>query len=142
MSQRPIFTLKPSHWINIGYYLVSLIGLVYFPFCILIGIYKYLEIEFWHYDFYDSEILERKGVFKVTHRKISIERIKDVALDEPFFYRLVGIGNYYISSSDPYLSSLELKAVPHTDEFWMLLRSLVNTNSKNKNKIEVDLNYL
>jgi hypothetical protein len=78
----------------------------------------------------------------VTHRKISIERIKDVALDEPFFYRLVGIGNYYISSSDPYLSSLELKAVPHTDEFWMLLRSLVNTNSKNKNKIEVDLNYL
>lgn len=142
MPQSPIFSLKPSHWINVGYYLLSLISLSYFPVFIVVGIYKYLEIEYWRYDFFDNEIVESKGVFSVSHRRISYVRIKDVALDEPFLYRLVGIGKYYISSSDPYMNVLVLNAVPHSDKLWMMLRSLVHANSNKKNQVEVDLNYL
>lgn len=142
MKQKPSFSLKPSHWINTVYYLLSLLSLMYFPFFIIMGIYKYLEIEFWWYDFYEDEIVERKGVFNVTHRKISYLRIKDVALDEPLLYRIVGLAKYYISSSDPYMKTLILTAVPHNDELWKYLKKLVNNNVSKKNQIEVDLNYL
>ncbi len=140
--EKPIFTLQPSHWLHSGYYAVSIASLFAFPAFALIGIYKFFEIECWKYEFHEKEIIERKGVFNVSRRKILFNRIKDVAMDEPILHRLVSIGNYTILSSDPYSNILILRGVTSSHELWNLLRGLVSSNNSSKKQLEVDLNYL
>ena len=137
MNTKPV-TLRPSQWINLGY---ILFGILAAPLILPVGImiYKILEVYFWQYELHEDHIIERKGVFSVTRTELYYHRIKGVRQDAPFLYRIVGISNVSIVSSDPFCLLFVFHAIPKGLEFSQALRGLVK-EGRLKNKIqELDL---
>ena len=113
--------VKPSQWINFGWIIIGIIGIPW-VFPPLVAAYKVAELYFWSYNIDKDYIIEKKGVFSVEHREMSISRIKSIRFEEPFLMRLVGIGNLYIMSSEPYQPELKLWGIHKGSELWNELR--------------------
>lgn len=105
-----IIITKPSQWVNFGWFFVMI------PFCwlvipVLMWIWNILVLSCWQFQFNDRTIAERKGVFSVLTREIHYFRIKSIRLEEPFLFRLVGLSNVTLITSDPFIPILKLYAV-------------------------------
>lgn len=103
------FVLRPSQWLNTGYY-VLLIAMMYIfwehpivwiPF-ILLALYKTLDIYYWRFEIMESSFVERRGVFSVTRYVIRYHRIKSIMEKSPFYMRLWGLSNVYISTAEQF----------------------------------------
>lgn len=113
--------IRPSQWINVGWIIIGIAGIaLIIP--TLIAAYKIAEIYFWTYTIDRKYIVEKKGVFSVDHREMALGRIKSIRFEEPFLMRLVGIGNLYIKSSEPYQPELKLWGIKKGSELWEYLR--------------------
>ena len=109
------FIIKPSHWVNIFWFIVTVASAFYiYEWAVIPGIIwfgKWLVITCWEYQFHERTITERKGVFSVSTREIHYYRIKSVRVEEPFFYRFVGLCSIDIITSDPLIPVLRLYAI-------------------------------
>lgn len=129
---------KPSQWINAGWILIGILGsFLFVP--IFIALYKMLELYCWSYTIEGGYITERKGVFSVSHKELSISRIKGMRFEEPFLMRFVGIGNLYIRSADPYQTELKMWGIPKGGMLWMELRKKTEQQRKRNGVREYDL---
>ena len=129
--------LRPSQWINVGWIVFGIIG---FTFVVppLIAVYKIIEVYTWTYSIDKQIIIEKKGVFSVQHKETNLYRIKSIRFDEPFLMRLVGIGNLYIKSSDPFQPDLKLVGIPKGVELWKELRQKTMNNRRQFGVKEID----
>lgn len=133
-------TLRPSQWINLGYIIFG-VGVAPFTsgLTLVIPIWKIIETYYTTYEFYNDMIIYRRGVFTVTTDEILLYRIKAINLHEPFLYRLVGISNLRIITSDKYVNQIELTGIPVGMEFRDNLRKLVEENRSRTGTKEFDL---
>ena len=135
-----ITLLKPSQWTNLGY---IILGIVLAPYTnwltLVVPVWMMIETSFTRYEIYDDRIIYRRGVFTVTTDEILLYRIKSINLNEPFLYRLVGISNLSIITSDKYVNEITLKGVPVGMNFRNALRELVEENRTKKGVKEFDL---
>lgn len=129
--------LKPSQWINFGWIVIGIAGIA-LVIPTLIAAYKMAELHFWTYSIDGKYIIERKGVFSVDHREMSIGRIKSIRFEEPFLMRLVGIGNLYIQSSEPYQPELKLWGIKKGSELWNELRDKTDAQRRSRGIREYD----
>jgi len=131
--------LKPSQWINIGYIIGGLVLFKFTAWGILIPIWKIIETSFIRYEIYDDRIIHRRGVFNVTTDEILLHRIKSINLYEPLLYRLVGISNLSIITSDQYVKEITLTGVPVGIQFRNTLREEVEEKRLAKGVREFDM---
>ena len=135
-----ITLLKPSQWTNLGY---IILGIVLAPYTnwltLVVPVWMMIETSFTRYEIYNDRIIYRRGVFTVTTDEILLYRIKAINLNEPFLYRLVGISNLSIITSDKYVNEITLKGVPVGMNFRNALRELVEENRTKKGVKEFDL---
>ena len=129
--------LRPSQWINVGWIVFGIIGIT-FVLPPLIAVYKIIEVYTWTYSIDKQIIIEKKGVFSVQHKETNLYRIKSIRFDEPFLMRLVGIGNLYIKSSDPFQPDLKLVGIPKGVELWKELRQKTMNNRRQFGVKEID----
>jgi uncharacterized membrane protein YdbT with pleckstrin-like domain len=136
--KQPKMTLKPSQWINAGWIIIGIVGM---PLVLptLVALYKLLEVYTWSYTVDQEFIIEKKGVFSVTHLETNMYRIKSFRFEEPFLMRLVGIGNLHIQSSDPYQPELVLFGIPKGTQIWEMLRTKTLSSRKKFGVKEYDL---
>ena len=135
-----VTTLKPSHWTNIVWYGVGLLGLllgVYWLVLLPIAMTYYTSR--WFYRFDEESIIESKGIFSVSHRELQYYRIKSIKHDEPLWMRLFGISVVTIMSSDPYLPELKLYGVGQGGQVSKELRYMADRHRKNKDVKELDV---
>ena len=135
--------IKPSSIINIGWIMVIPFGFYMSPFLgglvVLIFIYKMIEVYCWRYEFYDDIIIERKGVFLVTHRELNYYRIKSVFVEEPLLHRLVDIGNIHVVTSDKFANDFTFTGVSMVHDVANNLRGSIVKGRKRNNVREYDL---
>lgn len=133
-------TIRPSQWINLGYIIFG-VGASFFTngLTLIIPIWKMIETHYTTYEFYNDTIIYRRGVFTVTTDEILLYRVKAINLHEPFLYRLVGISNLRIVTSDKYVQEIELTGIPVGMEFRDNLRKMVEENRTIKGTKEFDL---
>jgi len=131
-------TIRPSQWINIGWIIFGVIGIT-FIIPPIIAAYKMLEVYTWTYTIDKHRIIEKKGLFSVNHLETNLYRIKSFRFDEPFLMRLVGIGNLYIKSSDPYQPELKMIGIQKGEELWRKLSIKTLDNRKQFGVKEYDL---
>jgi membrane protein YdbS with pleckstrin-like domain len=105
----------------------------------LFALYKIYEVSCWRYDFYDDMIIERKGVFLVTHREINYYRIKSVFVEEPLLHRMVDMGNIHVVSSDKYANDFTLVGISMVNDVARSLRGNIVTGRKKNNVREFDM---
>lgn len=131
-------TLKPSQWINIGWVIFGVLGIpIVFP--PLIAIWKILEVSCHRYDFYDDRITETSGVINVTTNEIYYHRIKGTSLEEPLLYRIVGLSTLHVRTSDPYVSELNIVAIPIGKALMKDLKNIVKASKKKNGVKEFDM---
>jgi uncharacterized membrane protein YdbT with pleckstrin-like domain len=130
--------IKRSQWVNIGWILFGIAGIA-FIIPPIIAAYKMLEVYTWTYTIDKHRIIEKKGVFSVNHLETNLYRIKSFRFDEPFLMRMVGIGNLYIKSSNPYQPELKMIGIQKGEELWKQLRIKTLDNRQQFGVKEYDL---
>jgi membrane protein YdbS with pleckstrin-like domain len=130
--------LKPSQWINFGWVLFGVVG---FPLIIptIIAIYKIVDVYCWSYTFRDDYLVEKRGVFTVSHTEVHYHRIKSVYYEEPFLMRLVGLSKIFVSTSDRFAPFMTIVAIPDGDLFVGCLKEEIRDAQRKRGIKEIDL---
>jgi len=113
-NNKHIKTIKPSHFMNIVWYLSPTLTFLFPPLVfptLIMAWYKYFEIETWKYNFLERTIEERKGVFNVTQEEVQYYRIKSIMIEEPLWMRFFGLCVINIITSEQFKPRLTLYAV-------------------------------
>jgi len=143
--QEPLHILKPSQWINVGWYLL--------PFCLayfthnvyftlgslVVLLYKYYEVDYCRYYIYEDRMTERKGIFNVTEETVNYFRIKSIMLEEPFIMRLVGLSNVKITTSEQFKINFTFHGVENGDGIQAFLQDCARHERQKMGTRELDL---
>jgi uncharacterized membrane protein YdbT with pleckstrin-like domain len=140
--ERTIMTDKPSQWLNFGYFLLMIIGLVVFPpvgvGLTLVFLWRVLVIYFWKWNISLDSIVEVKGVLNVNTDEIYLFRIKDIHLYQPFLYRLVGLSKLYLVTSDKTRPVLLLDGIKDGESKREMFKKMTMSNRKREGVREFD----
>ncbi|TDO05385.1 PH domain-containing protein [Sunxiuqinia elliptica] len=100
--------------------------------------YYMLKIYCIRYEISSEELRHYSGILNRKHEFIEHYRIKDFAVDRPLIYRLFGLGNLTIYTSDKTTPVFKMEAIKHPQDIYKTLRDLVEQNRREKHVFEVD----
>ncbi len=103
-----------------------------------VSLWKFLKVKCMRYELTNERLKIISGILNRTTEEIELYRIKDTTFEEPFVYRMFGLGNIKLSTSDRSLPELNISALPKGKEFREKLRDLVEDIRTKKNVREVD----
>ncbi|MDD2306866.1 MAG: PH domain-containing protein [Prolixibacteraceae bacterium] len=100
--------------------------------------YQVLRVYCIRYEIHAEELRYYSGIFRRKHEFIENYRIKDYRVERPLIYRLFGLGNLIIYTSDKTTPVFRLDAIRNPEEKYKVLRGLVELNRREKHVFEVD----
>lgn len=152
-----VWTGSPSQWLNIGWYLASLIGiavlvivavlteqplLVAFAVVpVIAAIVQYLKVRSTRIDVTTERITTTVGIFSRRKWDMELYRVKDTMLHEPFLLRFVRRANIQIISSDRSSPSVTLPALPDAERLRQQIRNNVERLRLKRGVRELDMDF-
>ena len=100
--------------------------------------YRILKIWCNHYEITIGELKHTYGILHRRHDYIELYRVKDFHVDRPLLYRIFGLGNLRIYTSDKTSPVFRLIAIKKPEEIYNMLRERVEQNRREKHVFEVD----
>lgn len=105
MTEETIWRGTASQLKNLGCFILC------FLFCwlivpIFIGLRRYLETKNQVYELTTERLKMSQGIFSKVTESLELYRVKDIEVLQPFIYRMVGLENIKVNTSD--LSSPEI----------------------------------
>ena len=100
--------------------------------------YHMLKIYCLRYEISSEEFRYYSGVLHRKHEFIELYRLKDFSVDRPLVYRLFGMGNLTIYTSDKTTPVFKMEAIKNPRKIYKTLRGLVEQNRREKHVFEVD----
>src|ERR1041385_2633781 len=79
---------------------------------IFYAIAKWIQLRSRHYELTTQRVRIRQGIFSKRTDELELYRVKDSTVFEPFWQRLVGLGNIVITTNDASTPTLTLEALP------------------------------
>src|SRR5215207_7207577 len=79
------------------------------------GFWKWLEVNSTRFTLTDQRLIVSNGIFTKRTNETELYRVRDTTIEEPFFYRMFGVGNVIIYSTDEKEGQLHFNAYnkPH-----------------------------
>src|SRR5436190_14854151 len=113
MAEETIWRGTSSQVKNLGLFILS--GL----FCwlldpIFIALARYLQTKNKVYELTSERLKTTEGVFSKVTETLELYRVKDIEVRQSFFYRLLGVENIQINTSDLSSPLVLLEAIPKT----------------------------
>jgi uncharacterized membrane protein YdbT with pleckstrin-like domain len=138
MAEEIVWRGSSSQWKNFGVYLLC--GL----FCwlivpIFIALARYLKTKCKIYELTTERLKMTEGVFSKVTETLELYRVKDLEVRQPFLYRLVGIENIRINTSDLTTPFVIVEAIPSSVGFGDKLRNQVEIIRQQKRVRELDI---
>lgn len=100
--------------------------------------YQILKISCIRYEISPEELFYYSGILYRKHEFLELYRAKDYRIDRPFIYRIFGLGNLTIYTSDKTTPVFKMEAIPNPQDIYKTLRDLVEQNRRAKHVFEVD----
>lgn len=97
---------------------------------LLAGVWRSVVIFTTIYKVTDQRVMRRTGVFSIHWDEIELARILDYEVSQPFYLRVLGLGNLTVVSSDKSTPRLRILAQPHVRELRDGIRELVLDRQK------------
>jgi uncharacterized membrane protein YdbT with pleckstrin-like domain len=139
----PNLIIKPSQWLNVGWYAVTVGGLYIHEylglFFLVILIYKVLDIYCWSYQFYDDILVEKRGILNVTQEEVHYFRIKSMMVEEPLFQRILDLSTINMSTSEHLKQNFVLHGITNAEGTKDYLAKLTKTKRRSNGIREMDI---
>ena len=139
----PNLVIKPSQWLNVGWYAVTVGGLYIHEylglFFLVILIYKVLDIYCWSYQFYDDILVEKRGILNVTREEVHYFRIKSMMVEEPLFQRILDLSTINMSTSEHLKQNFVLHGITNAEGTKDYLAKLTKTKRRSNGIREMDI---
>lgn len=100
--------------------------------------YRVLKVWCTRYEITTGELKHTYGILHRKHDFIELYRVKDFQVDRPLVYRIFGLGNLRIYTSDKTSPVFRLVAIRRPQEIYTILRERVEQNRRDKHVFEVD----
>jgi len=125
-EEQTLFKGSPSLVIALGPLLISLlvlvasvvVGFMYSPWVLIAGavaaVYALARVALVRASYYElttERIRIRHGILTKRTDELELYRVKDATVIEPFLYRLFGVGNIQVTTTDASTPTLTLEAV-------------------------------
>ncbi|WP_299578026.1 PH domain-containing protein [uncultured Sunxiuqinia sp.] len=101
-------------------------------------VYHMLRIQSIRYEITAEELQFHSGILSRKHEYIELYRVKDFQVQRPLIYRIFGLGNLLIYTSDKTTPVLKMAAIRNPRTIYKTLRDLVEQNRREKHVFEVD----
>ena len=101
-------------------------------------VYHILRVYCTRYEIDAEELKYYSGILNRKYEFIELYRVKDFQVDRPLIYRMFGLGNLIIYTSDRTTPVFRLQAIRKPEDTYTILRSLVELNRMEKHVFEVD----
>lgn len=114
--EKTIHQTSPSQIVNLKHFLLSGIlaaGIVVLSYTlenpiilvlllvpVVYAWWKWMLVKSERFILTDQRIIVTKGIFKRFTNETELYRVRDTSIEEPFFYRLFGVGNIVVYSTD------------------------------------------
>lgn len=137
-EEKPLWSGSPSQIVNLPVYAVCVlfIWLVIPAFVIL---WKWLVTRCTRYELTSERLRTRSGVFNKELDEIELYRVRDYKLEQPFFLRLFGLGNIFLTTSDKTHPTFTLRAIKGSEALRDQIRNAVEVCRVSKRVREVDM---
>ena len=106
---------------------------------IFIAVARYLQTKNKIYELTTERLKITQGVFSKVTDTLELYRVKDLETRQPFLYRLVGIENVQINTSDLTTPFVFVEAIPSQVKFADKLRNQVEAVRTQKRVREIDI---
>ena len=112
---------------------------IYLSVYVLINLFwQILKVWCIRYEVDPEKLKYSSGIILRKHEFVENYRIKDFLIEKPLIYRIFGLGNLTIYTSDKTTPILHLYAIRKPDEKYQILRGLVELSRKEKHVYEID----
>jgi uncharacterized membrane protein YdbT with pleckstrin-like domain len=93
------------------------------------------------YELTSQRLKIASGVLNRKLDELELFRVKDYAMDQPLFLRMVGLGNLTLITSDASSPQVFIKAIPAVEEVREKLRTAVQAERDRKRVREMDVDH-
>jgi uncharacterized membrane protein YdbT with pleckstrin-like domain len=137
-------SVSPNQLLNIGY-LIILLTLLYLDIrplavvALIILIIKALNLHCTTWTIQQDNLIEKTGILNVNTEEVLLYRVKDIRLYEPLLYRLVGLSQLTIITSDYTNPSITLYGIKNGEKLMNIIRQLVANSRKVEGVKEIDI---
>ena len=133
MQNEALWQGKPSPLIHLGLYL-SCVLLLPLPF----ALWWYWQVRSTRYTLTAERLVCQQGVFNRSQDEVELYRIKDYTITAPLRYRLLGLANLVLITSDRTHPELLLKGISDAYQVKELIRTQVEQLRVQKGVREID----
>jgi uncharacterized membrane protein YdbT with pleckstrin-like domain len=138
MAEETVWRGSSSQWKNFGVYILCAL------FCwlivpIFIALARYLQTKNKVYELTSERLKITEGVFSKVTDTLELYRVKDIETRQPFLYRLFGVENIQMNTSDTSSPFIFIEAIPHTVGLADKIRNQVEIIRQQKGVREIDI---
>jgi uncharacterized membrane protein YdbT with pleckstrin-like domain len=138
MAEETVWRGSSSQWKNFGaYVLCALFCWLIVP--IFIALARYLQTKNKVYELTSERLKITEGVFSKVTDTLELYRVKDIETRQPFLYRLCGVENIQMNTSDTSSPFIFIEAIPHTVGLADKIRNQVEIIRQQKGVREIDV---
>jgi uncharacterized membrane protein YdbT with pleckstrin-like domain len=134
MAEETIWRGTSSQKKNLGIYILCIL-VVPIPWAIA----RYLQTKNKVYELTSERLKVTQGVFSKATSTVELYRVKDIEVRQPFWYRILGLENVQVTTSDVSSPSLLFDAIEVTAGLPDKLRNQVEAIRVQKRVREIDL---
>jgi len=138
MTEETIWRGTSSQKKNLGLYILCVL------FCwlivpIFIGLTRYLQTKNHVFELTSERLKMTEGIFSKVTETLELYRVKDIEVLQPFIYRIVGLENIKVNTSDLSSPVVLLDGIPQDIGLADKMRNAVETVRMQKKVREIDI---
>jgi uncharacterized membrane protein YdbT with pleckstrin-like domain len=138
MPEQTVWRGSSSQWKNLGVFILC--GL----FCwlivpIFIALSRYLQTKNKIYELTTERLKITEGIFNKVTDTLELYRVKDIETRQPFFYRMLGVENVQMNTSDTSSPFIFIEAIPSPVGLGDKIRNQVEAIRAQKGVREIDV---
>ena len=138
MPEQTVWRGTSSQWKNLGVFILC--GL----FCwlivpIFIALSRYLQTKNKIYELTTERLKITEGIFSKVTDTLELYRVKDLEMQQPFLYRMFGVENVQMNTSDTSSPFIFIEAIPSAVGLGDKIRNQVEAIRAQKGVREIDV---
>ena len=137
MDEQPVWKGSASHVKYLGTYILC--ALTFFLIVpIVIAVRRWIDVHFTIYELTSERLRTTTGMLTKRTEQLELYRVKDYSLVQPFRYRVFGVGNIVLVTSDRTTPHVVLEAIPNAAAVHEHIRTYVEQCRRARGVREVD----